>query len=136
MGVAVMADDEDGRAALEADFAIQSKVLKDNNRDERLSPNLVILLQFLAIRRPGATPGEIGTEFEMESAHTAKVLKTLREAGYVHPIDDKADGRVKHYYNTLKGSAVVATVARSRGHEIAPKDLPHVEVSKPKIRGS
>lgn len=129
-------DKEEGLRNAVADFMVTNQAVKDANRDEKLSPLQVVLLQYLALIKPGATPGEIGQEYDMESAHCAKVLKTLKDGEYVHPVADEKDGRVKHYYNTLKGSTVASAALEKRGHTIPANELPYVVVSRPKIRGS
>ncbi|MFC6389927.1 MarR family winged helix-turn-helix transcriptional regulator [Methylorubrum zatmanii] len=131
-----MAKDDDGMREAVSAFMVANQAVKEANLDEKLSPIQMVLLQFLALLKPGATPGEIGAEYEMDSAHCAKVLKTLKDGGYIHPVADAKDGRVKHYYNTLKGSRVASAALEKRGHAIPAEDLPHVVVSAPKIRGS
>lgn len=129
-------DDSDVRKKATEDFIVFNRMVKSAYRNERLSPLQSMLIQYLALMKPGATPGEISKEYEMEPDHTAKVLKGLRSAGFVAAVPDEKDGRVKHYYNTVAGSVEVASALLARGFYIEPKDLPHVTPSTPKVKGS
>lgn len=131
-----MAEDDPRKAAAIADFVTTNKAIKYLSRLPELSPLQAAIIQYLALINPGATPGEIAQEYELESPHVAKVLKSLKESGHVHPVPDEKDGRVRHYWNTLKGSEVASGAMANRGYDIPAKSLPHLTISKPKIRGT
>ena len=126
----------DTKQAVLQDWQIANLLIKDFNRDAALTPFQVAVVHFLALSKPGATASEIATEYEMQQAHSAKVIRALKESGHVHPIADERDGRVKHLYVTKKGAAVVMAVAKSRGHDLSLDDVKWIEPAKPKIRGS
>lgn len=117
------------------EFMTLNESVKAVRTATELSPVQVALIGYLGILNPGATPSQISAEYDLPSDHTAKMLKTLVVSGYIWPIEDDKDRRMKHYWNTEKGSEVASAYLKQRGHDIAATELPHVKVRKPQVRG-
>lgn len=131
-----MSRDDDEAPPWVAHFQVQKETVRSLNADPELSLILLAILVHLATSEDGATPSQLGQEYDLDMAQVSKHLRTLRDGGYVHPVADEKDARSKRYFNTLKGSDAAAAHLRRSGYNVEGKDLPHVAVRPVKVRGS